>query len=692
MVKGKNKFNKKDKEVLTYMTKMYEQIFKESASELSNKLIAYKNKEDLSKDEKVFLKRLTSYFKAKSISIDDLLENKDLLMSSELKQQEGSFFTPLRWAREAHQLVINRVGLEGLKEYNVWDSSCGSGNLLLEFPECKRLFLSTLNEEDIPIVKERVTGYRAGLYPNEEQHAFQLDFLNAVDSVFSKDFTNSLPSPLKEVILNNEKLAIVINPPYSVRGTDTHVGDVLTSNGQTDIKRDLYRQFIWQVCNLVKQNNLTNVEFVVMVNGSINLTKSSQSINELMNSMFNYRDGFLYPAKDFDGVSENYEWAISTTHWGISEGEEHAPVDVLELDTKVSGGEQVDVYDYKGNFLRKDFKIIDTGKTVFPIEVQKSIINWFRDGKAPNNTLMFPKINSFGTALINSNTPMVEPHALGYLNLRDTFKDMVQYTTLQSTPIATGDVALTEKNFDGMLWFLSIATRTRTWEEKSYQRLIPPVMNDYFWDVYMPNAFFVAVMMPRVSMYATRNLKSDLGIYNVNNTFFPLTEEQVLNSGCDSLILKDYEVHNYYDKWNRDFFKRFGHRVSSNYAEAAQAYGLSEEYAKEVDLRTIFWKRVKEYYPKADKKVQEAWDFYVDLHLKYLKNRKVSDRDPLSFAYDLDISQLRRLPYFTKEDEEKRSTMYNEVYNLVRELEHGLTYEFGDSHASDRYIDTRHVR
>ena len=196
--------SKKVKDEILYMMEMYKHIFmQEDSSTFHDLLIAFKNNpSDLQEDEQAFVNQFVSYFKTKNLSIDSMLQNKDLFMSRELKQNEGSFFTPLRWARQAHKLVVDTVGLEELKDYNVWDSSCGSGNLLIEFPECKHLFFSTLNPEDIPIVKERVSKVR----PADSFTAFDLDFLSEIDGIFSKGFTSLLPDNLQTALLNNEKL------------------------------------------------------------------------------------------------------------------------------------------------------------------------------------------------------------------------------------------------------------------------------------------------------------------------------------------------------------------------------------------------------------------------------------------------------------------------------------------------------
>lgn len=632
------------KQEISYAMEMYKNVFLlEDASTFHKLLIDFKNdRKKLTKSEDFFILLVTSYLKKKGISIDDMLQNKDLFMTFETKQNEGSFFTPLRWAREAHKLIIDRVGLENLKDYHVWDSSCGSGNLLVEFPECKHLWLSTLNGEDIPIVNERLSKTRH----KDNFTAFQLDFLSASDTTFLEGFTMLLPEGLQTALRNNEKIAIVINPPYSVRGTDTFLGDLLQKEGLTDMKTDLFRQFIWQVINLVKYHNLTNVEFVLMVTGGIHITKTSQKAVELLDETFNYRGGFLYPAREFEGVSDSFEWAISTTHWGISSGEEKYYTDVLELDTRRSTNQTEKVYDYDGEFLREDRVIEDTGVTHFTKQVQSKLWDWLENGVKFDKDTSFAKINSYGDKLVDDNEVIrASSEPWFYLYGRDTLRDAPMYVTTQTTPVYTGDIGVKEHNLDRVIWYVCYVMRMKTWDERSYQRLMPPILDDFFYNEFLPNAY-LTVFMSRINLtYAVRSLRTFGGEVSYVNATFPLTKEETLECIKDEKVLEDFNK----------FYKNF-------------------DFIQE----KMNWA-----YENAHPVIKESWDKYKGIYKKFLENRIVDDLEPLTSAFDLNFSQIRRLKNFTKEDEQLYKDLLEKSWNVMRGIQLGLNFDYCNPNASD---------
>lgn len=637
--------SKKVKDEILYMMEMYKHIFmQEDSSTFHDLLIAFKNNpSDLQEDEQAFVNQFVSYFKTKNLSIDSMLQNKDLFMSRELKQNEGSFFTPLRWARQAHKLVVDTVGLENLKDYNVWDSSCGSGNLLIEFPECKHLFFSTLNPEDIPIVKERVSKVR----PADSFTAFDLDFLSEIDGIFSKGFTSLLPDNLQKALLNNEKFAIILNPPYSTRGTDTYVGRELVRLGLTDFKTDLYRQFVWQVCNLVKAHNLTNVEFVLMVAGSINVSKRAQSTIELLDNTFNYRGGFVYPAREFEGVSDGFEWGISTTHWGIQDGEPKKHVTYLEMDTYTTTDEQVDVFDYDGSFLRKDRRIIDTGKTEYSVEVQPSMDVWSQGDIPSDRDTTYVKISSYGDEVITDDIILASKldKVLFFLYARDTLRDCPRYITFQTTPLNTGDIEVREDNLDRAIFYMAYGMKVKDWSERSYQRFIPPVDDDYYRNVYLPNAYLIAFMTRKNMTYATRELKTRDGLVSYNNPTFFLTEDEIKSSIKHAKVQEDFEKH--------------------------------------YKPNTFILNKIKWAYDNADEVIKQAWDIYKGIHIKYLENRLPIEGQPLTSAYDLNFSQIRRLENFDKKDEEAYVESFEKALSKMKEINQGLTFDYGGHYASN---------
>ena len=98
------------------------------------------------------------------------------------------------------------MGEDWQDEYYIWDCACGIGNLLAGLTNKYNIYASTLDRQDIDVIKDRIKN-GANLL---EDHAFQFDFLN-------DDFTK-LPQSLQNIINDPEKrkkLVVYINPPYA---------------------------------------------------------------------------------------------------------------------------------------------------------------------------------------------------------------------------------------------------------------------------------------------------------------------------------------------------------------------------------------------------------------------------------------------------------------------------------------------
>ena len=94
-------------------------------------------------------------------------QNYDQTIEESERRKQGAFFTPDIWVKEAHKMVSKSLGEDWKDKYTVWDNSCGSGNLTAGY-EFKELYLSTLEEDQLVIAKER----------NPNATCFQHDFLS----------------------------------------------------------------------------------------------------------------------------------------------------------------------------------------------------------------------------------------------------------------------------------------------------------------------------------------------------------------------------------------------------------------------------------------------------------------------------------------------------------------------------------
>ena len=98
------------------------------------------------------------------------------------------------------------LGKDWQDDYSIWDCAAGTGNLLAGLTNKYNIWASTLDKQDVEVMKDRIKN-GANLL---ESHVFQFDFLN--------DDFSKLPESLKQIINNpkkRKKLVVYINPPYA---------------------------------------------------------------------------------------------------------------------------------------------------------------------------------------------------------------------------------------------------------------------------------------------------------------------------------------------------------------------------------------------------------------------------------------------------------------------------------------------
>ena len=166
-----------------------------------------------------------------------IIERRDLLVPSDIRERKGAFFTPQIWVSKAQNYLEKALGENYQSEYYIWDCAAGTGNLLANLTESAFLYASTLDKSDVEIMQELSANGTLSLLP---RHIFQFDFLN--DEFFDKPCSkhtksgldpkcqdcvkSKLPKSLQEILKNEEKrkkLIIFINPPYAEATSATQV-------------------------------------------------------------------------------------------------------------------------------------------------------------------------------------------------------------------------------------------------------------------------------------------------------------------------------------------------------------------------------------------------------------------------------------------------------------------------------------
>ncbi|GAA9596487.1 hypothetical protein HpHA65_15430 [Helicobacter pylori] len=235
-----------------------------------------------------------------------ILERRDLLVPSDVRERKGAFFTPRIWVEKSQEYLAKALGQDYQEDYIIWDCAGGTGNLLNGLTNKANCFLSTLDSNDVAIVKELAAANKLNLLEN---HVFQFDFLN--------DNFESVPKSLQEILNDKEKrkkLIIYINPPYAeagnkakMSGTGEHKSKVARNNKTHETYKDLlgsganelFAQFFMRIYMELNGCIMASFSTLKYLNSS-----NFKKFREVFKAKF--LEGFMVPADSFDNVKGQF--------------------------------------------------------------------------------------------------------------------------------------------------------------------------------------------------------------------------------------------------------------------------------------------------------------------------------------------------------------------------------------------------
>ncbi len=236
---------------------------------------------------------------------DYIIKRRDLLVPQDVRERKGSFFTPKIWVDLSQKYLADVLGENWQDEYYVWDCAAGTGNLLNGLTNKYNIWASTLDQQDVDVMKDRIKN-GANLL---ESHVFQFDFLN-------DEFTK-LPQPLQDIINDpkkRKKLVVYINPPYvEAVNSRTRTG---TGDNRDNVARDnrMYKDYL---SKLGKGAREVFVQFITRIYYEIPTCWIAEfSTLKILQSQ-NFRDFrdvfqakletlFIVPAYSFDNVKGKF--------------------------------------------------------------------------------------------------------------------------------------------------------------------------------------------------------------------------------------------------------------------------------------------------------------------------------------------------------------------------------------------------
>lgn len=270
---------------------------------------------------------------------DYIVERRDLLVPQDVRERKGSFFTPQIWVELSQKYLADVLGENWQDEYYIWDCAAGTGNLLYGLTNKYNIWASTLDKQDVKVMRDRIAN-GANLL---DSHVFQFDFLN--------DDFSKLPLPLQDIINNPEKrkkLVIYINPPYAEAGTGLgklHKKDITLKFEINERFKPLIGNAVNEIFALFMAKIYQKIPGCII--GQFSKMKFINGSNfKIFREYFlaKYNAGFIVPADTFDNVKGNFP--IGFTIWDTSVKNK---IDIIKTDVYGKNGNYLSEKGFYGN-------------------------------------------------------------------------------------------------------------------------------------------------------------------------------------------------------------------------------------------------------------------------------------------------------------------------------------------------------
>ena len=266
---------------------------------------------------------------------DYLLERRDSLIPLDERSFKGAYYTPLHVVDKAYDKLAETLGKDWQKDYIVWDMCCGVGNLEVKHSNPRNIFMSTLDQADVDVMKATKTCVAAT--------RFQYDYLNddiTDDGRIDFSLSDKVPPALRAAIAAGKKMLVLINPPYAeamkadnvVDGEDTSETKVGVSktrvaaclDPQGYASRELFTQFLVRIAKEVPTATVAIFSKLKYVNAP-----NFESFRNGWNAI--YLDGFVVHSKAFDGLKGDFP--IGFLIWVTNQNsKERTPISVIQTD------------------------------------------------------------------------------------------------------------------------------------------------------------------------------------------------------------------------------------------------------------------------------------------------------------------------------------------------------------------------
>ena len=277
-----------------------------------------------------------------------LLERRDTLLPLDEREFKGAFYTPLDVVDKAYDKLTSVLGRNWQQRYLVWDMCCGVGNLETKHSNPHNVFMSTIDQADIDVMRASHTCVGATI--------FQYDYLNDDVNEFGLldyTLTGKLPDPLQTALAESKaqkrgakKILVLINPPYAEATSSENAASKGVDRSKTGVARSKFATSAMDEYG--KASNELFTQFLARIHKEIpNATVAIFSKLKYVNSQAfeefreawkaKYLGGFVVHSKAFDDLKGNFPIGFLIWDTSKSESIDEIVTDVLDKEANLIG-------------------------------------------------------------------------------------------------------------------------------------------------------------------------------------------------------------------------------------------------------------------------------------------------------------------------------------------------------------------
>lgn len=263
-----------------------------------------------------------------------LLERRDSLLPLDEQKFKGAYYTPLHIVDKAYDELRATLGDDWQQRYIMWDMCAGVGNLEAKHSNLRNVFMSTLDQADVTIMRSNPAFAGAEI--------FQYDYLNDDITDFGEidySLSNKLPTVLRQAIADAnagvkgaKPVLVLINPPYgeaaNAQGNAGKAGISVTrvGHGMGDLgyaARELFVQFLHRIKSEIPAAKIALISKLKYLNAP-----NFEEFRARWTAQ--YLGGFVVPSKVFDGLKGNFP--IGFLLWDLRKSNLAKSISTIVLD------------------------------------------------------------------------------------------------------------------------------------------------------------------------------------------------------------------------------------------------------------------------------------------------------------------------------------------------------------------------